>query len=159
MAVLVPLVWRGPAPVKDYLDNCISRDPRWSELWPVEKDGVYLVTEDKWDGDEPPTSCKARYVGGNTGKSSRFCTRIGDLVADMHGFFYTTGHHSGGQSLWRWCNEVSRIPPGDLYLAWATAACAKDWCGPCAERYLFDRFPRSMDRGRSLGLLNKIRPP
>jgi hypothetical protein len=40
-------------------------------------------------------------VGGNTGGAARFCTRIGDLVADMHGFFGNeTGHHSGGITRW-----------------------------------------------------------
>src|SRR4051794_19543171 len=37
--------------------------------------------------------------GGTTGKSERFRTRVGDLLADLFGFYTTTtGHHSVGDT-------------------------------------------------------------
>src|SRR5207302_830702 len=46
------------------------------------------------------------YVGGNTGDSDRFITRVGDLIADMLGFWgEQTGHHSGGIRLWEYCHK------------------------------------------------------
>jgi hypothetical protein len=61
---------------------------------------VYIVSRRQWSK-TPTDAAEPLYVGGNTGGAARFCTRIGDLVADMHGFFGNeTGHHSGGITLW-----------------------------------------------------------
>src|SRR5580700_4006719 len=95
--------WVGPFQIKTYLENAIE-DGVWTRRWPCERGGVYLVSECQWEG-SPTTDAHVLYVGSNTGESSRFVTRVGDLIADMHGFYGTkTGHHSGGQTLWRWCN-------------------------------------------------------
>jgi len=60
------------------------------------------------------------YVGGITGKSDRFRARIGDLIADMFGFYGSTrtiGHSSGGRSLHGWAMDNAISLP-DLHLAW-----------------------------------------
>jgi len=70
------------------------------------------------------------YVGGITGGSHRFRTRIGDLLADMLGF-HGDGkieHSSGGRSLHIWSMK-HRIKPLDLHLAWAEAPS----CHRCLE--------------------------
>src|SRR5688572_23416864 len=90
------LMWTGPYPISDYLENAISDAKEWRRRWPPAGGAVYLVSRYAWTG-APTTEAQPLYVGGNTGGSQRFCTRIGDLVADMFGFFDgDTGHHSGG---------------------------------------------------------------
>ena len=91
--------WIGPFQVKDYLANAINSGV-WDERWPCVRDAVYLVSEHPWRL-RPTDSTHVLYVGSNTGRSSRFVTRIGDLIADIHGSYGGgTGHHSGGQTLW-----------------------------------------------------------
>lgn len=129
--------WVGPFRVRDYLDNAISQSARWAKRWPPDGDAVYLVSQRKWAG-QPTPGCGPLYVGGNTGRGERFCTRVGDLIADLHGFYgKTTGHHSGGQKLWVWCNEQRRRP-GDLFLAWASGGAR--WCAQCVEARLIEDF-------------------
>jgi hypothetical protein len=148
--------WMGPFRVGDYLDHAVSRDPVWKDRWPPAGNGVYLVSRDTWTGQPTEASCPL-YIGGNTGTSTRFCTRIGDLIADLFGFFDgDTGHHSGGQKLWRWCDH-HQVPPASLFLAWASAGDAA-WCARCAEGTLFESFPRATSLDHN-GLLNKVRPP
>ena len=66
---------------------------------PPEKGSAYVVTQREWSG-HPTKESTPLYVGGNSGKSDRFRTRVGDLIADTFGFFGgDTGHHSGGQHL------------------------------------------------------------
>ncbi len=106
--------WVGPFSISELLNH--STDG--SIPLPPESDSAYLITRKSWR-DSPSHSCGPLYVGGNTGQSARFRTRIGDLLADMFGFFgEETGHHSGGQSLNRWCREKG-ISPMDLHIAWA----------------------------------------
>lgn len=145
---MLTLNWTGPFLVRDYLDNSINDE--WTGRWPPASNGVYLVTQHEWHG-EPTQECKPLYVGGNTGKSHRFCTRVGDLVADMYGFFDGgTGHHRGGQKVWDWCNtETVKVPPGSLWLAWADQGTA--WCAPCAERVLFKRLRPLLNRNTPTG--------
>lgn len=138
-------VWVGPFRISELLAKCLDKD----QAWPPERDGVYLVSRRQWVI-APTLECEPLYYGGTTGRSDRFVTRIGDLVADMHGLYgQTTGHHSGGQSLYRWCDE-HQVLPGELLLGWATA---KDWCGRCAEIRLATEF------GRASTILNRISPP
>lgn len=142
------LVWTGPFAVRELLAGCLND----AQPWPPASRGVYVVSRDRWFG-APNTMCGPLYFGGNTGRSMRFCTRIGDLIADLHGFFDTTGHHSGGQSLYSWCKSSS-VHPDSLHLGWATRT---PWCGRCSEVELASLLARSWDeRGE---LLNKNRPP
>lgn len=151
------LNWIGPLKVKEYLANCINRDPSWAVgtgYWPPDSGAIYLVTTHSWR-DRPTQDAGPLYVGGNTSQSGRFATRVGDLIADMHGFYTEkTGHHSGGISLWKWC-EAQQHHPGELYLAWA---CVAPGC-QCAEREIFVTFPHASEDGKIAGLLNKIVPP
>src|SRR5262245_28676742 len=95
------LEWVGPFKIRDYLEKAIDED----QVWPPESGGVYVVSLRRWNG-RPTKQCDVLYVGSNTGASNRFITRIGDLIADMLGFWgEQTGHHSGGQSLWKYCRE------------------------------------------------------
>jgi hypothetical protein len=44
----------------------------------------------------------------------------GELIADVHGLWDgRTRHHSGGQSLLRWCKQTG-VHPSTLYIRWAT---------------------------------------
>jgi hypothetical protein len=145
------ITWTGPFQIQTYLENSISRDINW---WPPERDAVYVVSERAWTV-APEESAHILYVGGNTGESNRFVTRIGDLLADLFGFFGGgTGHHSGGQTLWEWCN-ANGVVPTKLWLGWGTSDCAR-----CAEKLLYETFPKA-PKGAfdKQGLRNKISPP
>lgn len=116
--------WIGPFRIRDLLGDVhgpsIPRAP--------ETGSAYLVTRRRW-ASMPSARCQALYVGGITGGSARFRTRLGDLVADMFGFFgATTGHHSGGQSLYLWCKR-NRVNPMRLYIAWVD----RTQCHRCLE--------------------------
>ncbi len=142
------LIWTGPFLFRELLEGCLSDE----QPWPPGSRGVYVVSQKKWKG-APGTACHPLYVGGNTGASPRFCTRIGDLIADLYGFFDSTGHHSGGQSLFGWCKS-NAVHPGSLFIGWATR---DPWCDRCAEVELVNQLARSWEDRRSL--LNKKRPP
>jgi hypothetical protein len=95
----------GPFQIQTYLDNAISCELVWLDRSPRERDAVYLVSEREWQA-QPDETAHILYVGGNTGTSSGFATRIGDLIAELLGFYgEPTGHHSGGQILWGWCDH------------------------------------------------------
>lgn len=145
--------WAGPFRVGELLSRCLEDN----QPWPPSTDGVYLVSQHPWTA-SPSTGCAPLYVGGNTGRSgrARFCTRVGDLLADMHGFWDGgTGHHSGGQSIYKWCKK-SRVRPGDLFIAWATRS---PWCSRCAELDIISMFVGTWSARTHVGLLNKNRPP
>ena len=133
------MAWHGAYLIRDYLeqsiDECLDRPP--------EHGGVYVITTSLWSG-RPRASSGVLYVGGNTGSSARFRTRIGDLLADMLGFFgESTGHHSGGQSLCQWCRS-NRVNPLDLYLGWQSAV----HCGRCAEMRLYKALKPELNKNR-----------
>jgi len=143
--------WTGPFRIRDLLASCLDD----AQAWPPASKGVYLVSRRRWT-DAPSSECLPLYIGGNTGKSERFCTRIGDLIADMHGFWAGgTGHHSGGIKLYNWCAK-NKVPPGNLYIGWARRV---PWCGRCAEIELLDALCESWQCRQELGLLNGSRPP
>ena len=145
------LRWTGPFRIRELLDGCLDE----AQTWPPKERGVYVVSRDRWDG-APSALARPLYVGGNTGSSPRLCTRLGDLIADMHGFFgQESGHHTGGQSLYRWC-EKEKVPPGALFLGWGTR---DPWCARCAEVEAVRLLaPSWAERGEVLSL-NKNRPP
>ena len=146
-----PLAWTGPFQVRDLLDRCVADD----QPWPPDDRAVYLVAQRPWIGALSP-ECDPLYFGGNTGRSARFCTRIGDLIADMHGFYgVLAGHHSGGQSLHRWCWERG-MKPGSLWLGWAMR---EPWCAACAEVELARALVGRWERRGEVGVLNVKRPP
>lgn len=130
--------WAGPFTIDELLDRCAGD---W-RLAPPQEGGVYLVSQRPWAG-QPSPECQPLYVGSNTGKKPRFRTRIGDLVADLFGFYCaSTGHHSGGQSLHRWCREYG-VSPRDLYIGWVRAACVK-----CEENRVYDRLKPCLNKRR-----------
>jgi hypothetical protein len=107
---------------------------------------IYVVTLGEWT-DAPTGAASPLYVGGTTGASGRFVTRIGDLLADMHGFFgNSSGHSSGGQHLYEYAYQ-HRVRPGDLYLGWMRDPSA---CRRCEEVEWHDRLKPE---------LNRITPP
>lgn len=118
--------WHGAYKVSTLLDACIDD----AHDWPPERLGVYLVSRKTWT-DVPTAKCEPLYVGSTTGRSARFCTRVGDLIIDMFGFYgATTGHSSGGQSIWQWCHQ-HRVKPGELYIGWYTL---DSMCPRCEEK-------------------------
>ena len=106
-------MWVGPFRIEDLLKDVLTTNlPR-----PPEHHGVYVVSERPWKG-QPATDTGVLYVGTTTGKSPRFRTRIGDLIADLFGFFCDqTGHSSGGQSLYEYCT-TNKVHPFNLWIGW-----------------------------------------
>ncbi len=132
--------WIGPMKIRELLDQAIASSP----AMPPSGNSVYVVSRRRWKG-EPDKSCVPLYVGGNTGQAERFRTRVGDLIADMFGFYSEeTGHHSGGQSLHRYCADVKASPKG-LYIGWLDGC----KCHQCEERRLQEELEPK---------LNKIKP-
>jgi hypothetical protein len=119
--------WSGPYRIDKLLDNLETRPP--------EAHSVYLISKKRWNG-QPTAKCIPLYVGSNTGKSGRFRTRVGDLIADMFGFFGSeTGHHSGGQTLHSHCMEHG-LKPTKLYIGWLT----QSDCERCDETEVYQKF-------------------
>ncbi len=132
--------WTGPFSIRDLLERSFELGPQIPEA-----ESVYVVSRKRWQ-QAPTPSCDPLYVGSNTGRSARFRTRIGDLIADLLGFFgNTTGHSSGGQSLHAFCRE-NDLHPHELFIGWL-CECS---CPRCTEYALVEQLhPR----------LNKVRPP
>ena len=131
--------WIGPFTIDELLDSFLQPSrPR-----PPESNGVYLISKKNWSG-EPTKDCIPLYVGSNTGKSKRFRTRIGDLMADMFGFFSAdTGHHSGGQSLHNYCKK-EQMNPKKLFIGWVEN-CS---CVRCLENQIYDRLKPCLNKNR-----------
>ncbi len=130
--------WIGPYTIDELLDSVLDPSHR-----PPESDGVYLISEKSWTG-QPTSVCDPLYVGSNTGKSKRFRTRIGDLIADMFGFFGSeTGHHSGGESLHKHCRS-KQLNPKQLHIAWLEN-CS---CVRCVENEIYDQLEPSLNKNR-----------
>jgi len=131
--------WRGPYKLRDLIDRPADDD----RYLPTDDVGVYVVTRARWEG-SPNRQCGVLYVGGNTGKSDRFRTRVGDLLADMCGFYgRETGHHSGGQSIRGWCKK-ERANPLDLWIGWQTEVT----CKRCAEIDACDQLQPELNKKR-----------
>ena len=135
------MAWLGPLRISDLLSNCL--DPNFPK--PPERDSTYVISLKRWQR-QPTGDAQPLYIGSNTGRSARFRTRIGDLLADMFGFYgKETGHSSGGQSLNRYCLK-HHIPPHRLWIG-GLSHCD---CCRCVECELYE----------TLGsILNQKRPP
>ena len=131
--------WIGPFRIDELLNRCFeSSFPK-----PPEANGLYLISTKAWNG-QPTKDCDPLYVGSNTGKSKRFRTRIGDLIADTFGFFGTeTAHHSGGQTLYGYCQKEN-LNPKQLYIGWL-AGCD---CMRCVENDIYDELQPSLNKSR-----------
>lgn len=135
--------WDGPYQIDELLDNCFDE----TRKAPEDK-SCYVVSKVKWEK-EPDISSQVIYVGGTTGNSPRFRTRVGDLIADAFGFFgEKAGHHSGGRKIHDHCKGIP-LNPKNLYIGWLVGVP----CGRCAETALYNYFNKE---GK---LLNKNRPP
>lgn len=129
--------WVGPFEVQELLAHCIDD----SIPLPPESESAYLVSVHPWSR-EPSALCRPLYVGGNTGHSARFRTRLGDLVADSFGFFGGgTGHSSGGRSIHQWSRE-NQVNPLKLHVAWVKR-CA---CHRCLEIELVGELSPVLNR-------------
>jgi hypothetical protein len=133
--------WERPLKVDELLDSAFNPGlPR-----PPLEPSVYIVSRLPWQT-EPTLASQPLYVGGLLNDWPRFRTRIGDLVADMFGFFGEVGkkgHHSGGQSLHRYCIEKG-LSPRDLYIGWAKNI----ECHRCAEIAVYDRLSPLLNKNR-----------
>lgn len=146
--------WSEPIRISALLEGCL--DLHGGPQWPPEDRGAYVVSHGPWPDGYPGRETRPLYVGGTTGKSKRFRTRIGDLIADLHGFYGgETGHHSGGIKLHRDYCQKHRIKPGDLHIGWYTEP---DFCSRCVERSLFEELKAQVE-SQGLVLLNKNAPP
>ena len=129
--------WVGPFQIRRILERCMDD----ASVKPPAAASAYLVTVRRWRT-APSRVSTPLYVGGNTGKSARFRTRLGDLIADAFGFYtHETGHHSGGQHIHRWCAVVG-INPLDLHLAWIEGTD----CHRCLEGRLVKRLSPTLNR-------------
>lgn len=131
--------WKGPFTIDELLDGSVGSS--LPEL--PESGGVYLISERIWDK-APTQACIPLYVGSNTGKSSRFRTRVGDLIADMFGFFGAdTGHHSGGQTVYDYCRK-RQMSPKRLYIGWVEEC----GCVRCVENEIYNQLKPSLNKNR-----------
>jgi hypothetical protein len=140
LVALKNMNWVGPISIDALLNNGILG----LRPWPPEADGVYLITAKPWERVPGPESI-ALYVGSNTGKSRRFRTRIGDLLADAFGLFVEgwTGHSSGGQWIHYYCKDAG-LSPKDLFIGWIDNC----RCLRCAENFVFDYLEPELNRKR-----------
>jgi hypothetical protein len=130
--------WVGPFQIRGLLEHCLddAAIPRAPE-----SGSAYLVTRNEWQSN-PTAESAPLYVGGNTGTSARFRTRVGDLLADSFGFYtFERGHSSGGQHVHRWCRE-NQVNPLDLYIAWIEGT----ECHRCLEGRLFRELKPKLNR-------------
>jgi len=125
------IIWVGPLQISGLLANCLdSQTP-----FPPVQGSAYLVTQRSWHN-QPTKGAMPLYVGGNTGESERFRTRIGELIVSSVGLFNPGGgRHSGGRSIRSWTLK-NRINPLDLYLAWVQPG----HCHRCLEVELVARL-------------------
>lgn len=131
--------WIGPYKVSQLLNNLQDDEIRM----PPHDPSVYVVTEAEW-ARKPDPEATILYVGSNTSDSALFRVRIGSLIADLFGFYSDErGHHSGGQSLHKYCLEVG-LDPSDLYIGWK----ARVECARCAENNRYDRLQPRLNRAR-----------
>jgi hypothetical protein len=129
--------WIGPFQIRTLLEFCLDDAvPK-----PPLASSAYLLTKAKWQLN-PSADSAPLYVGGNTGKSARFRTRVGDLLADAFGFYSAeTGHHSGGQEIHKWCRQ-NQVNPLELHIAWIEGA----ECNRCLEDRLFRKCKPILNR-------------
>lgn len=130
--------WIGPFRIDRLLASCHDASFRR----PGVTRSCYVVTQRRWAA-SPSRKSFPLYVGGNTGKSKRFRTRLGDLLADAFGFFGSkaTGRHSGGQSLFRWCRRHN-VNPLKLHVAWVQGV----KCHRCLEVRLCQSLDPKLNR-------------
>jgi hypothetical protein len=145
--------WIGPYQVRFLLESCLEVDARHN---PPDNPSAYFVSQFTWQS-FPTIDCVPLYVGGITGDSPRFRTRIGDLLADAFGFYNhdnpRIGHSSGGQSIHSWCSKY-HVVPLDLYIAWI----GQTDCHRCLEFNLHCFWDAELRKaGRKL--LNRRTPP
>jgi len=121
--------WEGPYQIKKLLED-------ESYLPKGNYGGVYVVTQWCWR-DTPRKDKKSviLYVGKSEDSLRK---RVGDLVADLHGFSDNNqGHHTGGQSLREWCQKQRpRFVSDDLWIGWVI----NPDCVSCTENWLFDKL-------------------
>ncbi len=120
--------WTGPFTVQQLLDDVLDKKLPNIPL----SNAVYVITLKKWRV-KPKREAFPIYVGSTTGKGERFKTRIGDLIADIFGFFGgPKAHHSGGKRIYQYCID-NDIHPSTLFIAWK----AKCKCTRCRELHYY----------------------
>jgi hypothetical protein len=137
---LQKMKWIGPYKIDRLLDGMLT--DHFSK--PPDSDSVYLVSLKKWKK-KPTANCKPIYVGSNISISPLFRKRVGDLIADMFGFFTDArkGHHSGGQSIYKFCRE-RKFNPKDLFIGWLKTC----RCSRCAENKIYDSLNPERNKKR-----------
>lgn len=101
----------------------------------------HLVSKHSWQT-HPSGESEALYIGGNTGRSARFSHQDGRSPCGCAWLLYQqTGHHSGGQSIHRWC-WLNDINPLDLYIAWVDGS----ECHRCLENRTYRDLNPALNR-------------
>ncbi len=132
--------WRGPCRLQRLFERCLDDDLER----PAAAAAAYLVSAHSWTGDAPTPACHPLHLGAATGAPGRLRTGVGDLVADLLGFFdERTAPPSGGQALHAWCRRTG-TEPGRLFLSWLVDPTG---CGRCRERTWYERL-RPLLNGR-----------
>jgi hypothetical protein len=132
--------WSKPIQIKKLILECVELAGDDPTVWPPETASVYIVTHKEWHGEDqqPTTANKPAYVGSNSKNPKLFRRRVGDLIADLFGFCgEKLGHHAGAMRMHRHFRQL-KIPPHDLYIAWAV----KLDCTKCLERGLIQTFKK-----------------
>jgi len=131
--------WIGPFKIDEILNNIVDGNI----VMPPVSNSVYMVFQKPWVN-TPDLNSEPLYVGSNTGKSKRFRTRIGDLIADMFGFYGGgTGHHSGGKHLNEYCIK-NKLNPKEMYIGWLEYS----ECQRCDENYLYNNLNPKLNRSK-----------
>jgi hypothetical protein len=139
---VIEMKWEGPITIDKLLDSAFNSNLPVPPLAP----SVYGVSQTRWEI-EPSADGNVLYVGSLFSSAPRFRTRIGDLVADLFGFFSDPGkkgHYSGAQTMHQFCLD-NGINPRTLLIGWALDV----ECHRYLENTLYDVLPPR---------LNKVRP-
>ena len=130
------LTWEGPYQIKKILED-------ESYLPEGNLGGVYVVTQWRWRDTPKKDNSNILYVGKSEGSLLK---RVGDFIADLHGFSdENQGHHTGGQSVREWWKRQRPQPPiDDIYFGWVL----DPDCSSCAENRLYDELSPSENKKR-----------
>ena len=131
--------WHAPHQIGRLLCNTTNEGVEF----PPNNGTVYVLTRTRRFAQQEHGLPNVLYVGGRRAEN-RFRIRIGDLIADMLGFFYEhrPTRHCAGREVRDWCRSHG-IDPSRLYLWWKTGGCPR-----CGEITAFDDLHPKLNNRR-----------
>ena len=131
--------WYGPYQIAQLLTHTVG-EGAWL---PPDNGTVYVVTRTDQRVQQINPLPNVLYVGGITAQN-RFRIRVGDLIADMLGFFSENlpTRHCAGPKVRCWC-QLHGVNPSELYLWWKTEGCPR-----CEEIIAFDELHPKLNKKR-----------